>query len=574
MPNTYNYVNTQGGMSTVQADSPEQALSSAQNRMADSGVQLVQPTVGGTGTSSPNPTGTPTAGTTGSTPPTGTGTPLPTGNPTAPQTPNANSYLSQVQALSQMSPAETNAQQQLNQLQANTTQGQFNVSQQPIAQGFISGQQAAMQNQANIAQLPLQNQLALAQQQRQMALTAAQTGLQATMPTSLGYGASLVNPISGTTVNGGIFGNTPGSQSSGNTGISPQTGLQPNASTADILGYLAQHGINANRYDAPGYINAIQNGATAQDIISGQAGVAGQRSAAQSGSGYGLNPLTGQYEQRAGGTVGGSPSITGGILGSQNNNTSTGVGSYHAGQLTSLLQSQGKTADNSTLQNLWSQYGNGGAYSNDVTHNSQIYNAMNGGHNQQSNSPATLPPPTTYAQKAFAQDFTSGGLSDKINAQNTAIGHLTAAYDLAQQMNNWSLQPGNAGKNWLATTEGKAAVDNYKLAHGMSSSELASAYGQGTGGERDAMSVLGNSNASPAQIKGFVQTSGALLSSKILSNIQQFKTAYGQNSPFNLSWFISPQNQQSLAGIGIQIHQSGNNVGAYQRQSDGSYKQI
>ena len=44
MPNTYNYVNTQGGMSTVQADTAEQALSNATNRMSDSGVQLVTPT--------------------------------------------------------------------------------------------------------------------------------------------------------------------------------------------------------------------------------------------------------------------------------------------------------------------------------------------------------------------------------------------------------------------------------------------------------------------------------------------------------------------------------------------------
>lgn len=126
-------------------------------------------------------------------------------NPTTPPQ-SSNPYLNQVQALSQMSPAETNAQQQLNQLQQNATQGQFNVSQQPIAQGFISGQQAAMQTQANIAQQPLQNQLALAQQQRQMALDAAKTGLtysqwQAEMskPVFGGYGTSgyQLNPQTG-----------------------------------------------------------------------------------------------------------------------------------------------------------------------------------------------------------------------------------------------------------------------------------------------------------------------------------------------------------------------------------------
>lgn len=113
---------------------------------------------------------------------------------------SSNPYLNQVQALSQLSPAEVDAQTQLNTLNSNATQGQFNVSQQPIAQGFISGQQAAMQTQANIAQQPLQQKLALAQAQRQAALDSAKTALQYQSPVSLGVGTNLVNPLTGDTV--------------------------------------------------------------------------------------------------------------------------------------------------------------------------------------------------------------------------------------------------------------------------------------------------------------------------------------------------------------------------------------
>lgn len=481
----------------------------------------------------------------------------------APQ--STNPYLNQVQALSQLSPAEVDAQTQLNILQSNATQGQFNVSQQPIAQGFISGQQSAMQTQANIAQQPLQLKLALAQAQRQAALDAAKTGLSATMPTNLPYGASLVNPITGATVNGGIFGSG-ATGTSGAVGINPATGLQTGASTTDILGYLSKSGINPTRYDMPGLINAVQNGATAQDIISGKVNVAAQTSAGTSGAAYKLNPLTGQYEQPNPSKS--NPISTPALLGGFANvqavkafQTAHGlVADGIVGPKTrAAMSATGMTVPPNSSSNSSSGGSSAGSASGGQT---------------SSNTPATLPTPTTYAQKAFATDFTSGGLSDKINAQNTAVGHLTAAYDLAQKMQNWSLQPGNAGKNWLATTEGKAAVDNYKLAHQFSSSEADAAYGIGSAGERDVTSALGSANSSPEQLKGFVQTSGALLSSKILSNIQQYKTAYGANAPINLDWFIAPQNRAQLSQIGIQIHQDGNSVGAYQQQADGSYKQI
>lgn len=65
------------------------------------------------------------------------------------------------------------AQKALDDQQASARQGQFNVSQQPIAQQFISGQQAAMQTQADLNEIPLQQKLANAQAKRQAALDAS-----------------------------------------------------------------------------------------------------------------------------------------------------------------------------------------------------------------------------------------------------------------------------------------------------------------------------------------------------------------------------------------------------------------
>ena len=56
----------------------------------------------------------------------------------------------------------------------------------------------------------------------------------------------------------------------------------------------------------------------------------------------------------------------------------TASSGYKAGQLTTLLQSQGKTADNATLQSLWQQYGDGTPYNNDTAHNSIIYSKLGG----------------------------------------------------------------------------------------------------------------------------------------------------------------------------------------------------
>lgn len=501
---------------------------------------------GTTQTPAPNPTGTVSGS-------------LPTTPPSSSNSYN-NPYLAQVQSLSQLSPGEVSAQQQLNDLQTSYKQGTTQNNGVLAPMSAISGDQQLIDQSYNTNQQTLQNKLALAQQQRQSALNAAQAGLEYTKPTSLSYGASLVNPATGATVNGGIFGGGNTQTTNPSTGINPGTGLPTGASTSDILGYLSSNGIDPSRYDMPGLINAIQNGATAQDIISGRAGAASTKAGAVANatvkSQKQFNPISGQAEYF-------TPTVGNGNSGVSSNN----LGGFSSSQAVKTFQTaNGLTPDGIVGPKTLAAMQKAGIPTpgSDV-----LQNQVN-----QVSSPDQLPTPKTYAQKSFQQDFTSGGLADTINAQNTAIGHLTAAFDLSKQMENWALQPGNVGKNFLASAVGKAAVDNYNLAHTLSSSELSKAYGNDTGGERSLTAALGSSNSSPEQLKGFVQTSAALLSSKILSNVQQYKTAYGQSSPINLNWFISPQNQQALAQVGIIMKTAGNDVGAYQVQPDGSAKKI
>jgi len=99
--------------------------------------------------------------------------------PTAPTTStDIESYKAQVAAAQNLSTDEINAQKAIDTNAAAERQGEFNVGQQPVAQGFISGQQSAIQTQNDLTKIPLQQQLALAQAKRQASLDAAKTSLE------------------------------------------------------------------------------------------------------------------------------------------------------------------------------------------------------------------------------------------------------------------------------------------------------------------------------------------------------------------------------------------------------------
>lgn len=187
--------------------------------------------------------------------------------------------LAAYQASVGMSPAEIQATQQLNDLNSELGATNANIESQSIPIEGIVGQQKAAQDRVTALETPIESQLTLAQAQRQAEQQAAQfqvtaaqnqiAGYQAlNKPVAVDYGGSLVNPQSGAVVSPAFGG------ASGGSGINPSTGLAPNASAADILGYLTTNGIDSSKYNVPGLLAAIQNGATADDIISGRANVA------------------------------------------------------------------------------------------------------------------------------------------------------------------------------------------------------------------------------------------------------------------------------------------------------------
>ena len=87
-------------------------------------------------------------------------------------------YEAQYKALIGQSPEELAAQKAIDDRENRSTQGQLNVEQQPIADSFISGQQAAIAKQATFDKIPLQQQLANAQAKRQAALDSVKFSLE------------------------------------------------------------------------------------------------------------------------------------------------------------------------------------------------------------------------------------------------------------------------------------------------------------------------------------------------------------------------------------------------------------
>lgn len=236
-------------------------------------------------------------------------TPPPATAPTATTPPAATAgdqYLQSYLESLKPSQAEQDYQKQLDALtskeagiNASKDLGIQGVGEQPIATPFITGQQAAITNRAatqvgalSAEAVPLQQQLSRAQALRQSSMDVTKALLEANKPVSLAYGAQLTNPLTGATVNPGLFGG-----STGGSGVNPVTGLNPTATSADILGYLAQNGVQTTRYNIAGLVNAVQNGATAQDIISGKVNVASQTAAGTSGATYKQGAIPGTYVQ-------------------------------------------------------------------------------------------------------------------------------------------------------------------------------------------------------------------------------------------------------------------------------------
>lgn len=234
--------------------------------------------------------------------------------------------------------------------------GIANVNEQPIAQSFLSGQSVALQNQAaakmgalSAQAVPLQSQLASQQARLQSAVDVSKAALdyqqnqqQLNKPITVSYGGSVYDPKTG------------------------QMAATNNPSSDPLISQAIQNGQLTpdmlTRYGASSVLSTLQSNPNF-NFITGQASKAGTVAAATSGSTYKAGAIPGTYTQP-------NPVST---------QSSSAGGGYQAGQLTKLLQGQGKPTDDASLAALYKQTGGQGTYTNDTAHNSQIYSALGGG---------------------------------------------------------------------------------------------------------------------------------------------------------------------------------------------------
>lgn len=108
-------------------------------------------------------------------------------------------------------------------------------------------------------------------------------------------------------------------------------------------------------------------------------------------------------------------------IGGGSKSNGSGGTSYKAGQLTQLLQSQGKQTDDATLSALWKQVGGQGNYVNDTTHNSQIYSSLTG---QAGNGNI----PTLTGKPLNDTQSTTLGYAQRLNDANTTISELGSQF--------------------------------------------------------------------------------------------------------------------------------------------------
>lgn len=164
-----------------------------------------------------------------------------------------------------------------------------------------------------------------------------------------------------------------------------------------------------------------------------------------------------------------------------------------------------------------------------------------------------IPTPKTKTQVSFVNDLSSGTLAKSKTALNTAIGHLFEADQLYPALGNGESTLANMTRNALNKLMGNSAASNYETAQTLASNELAAAYGGDSQADRAKLAQFGGAAQSPSQHKGYIETSTALLSSKLGAIAEQYKGAFGTYPP-SLDVLVSPLNQVKLSQTGVNLN--------------------
>lgn len=129
--------------------------------------------------------------------------------------------------------------------------------------------------------------------------------------------------------------------------------------------------------------------------------------------------------------------------------------------------------------------------------------------------------------------FTAGNDGRNIGALNTASVHLDQLGDAAAALDNGSITPGNALKNYLSKTFGDSAPTNFEALKAAVAGELANALkGQATDSEIANISKNVLAAGSPKQLKGFIETNLHTLGAKL----NTYQERYRQQIPDDNVW--------------------------------------
>lgn len=135
------------------------------------------------------------------------------------------------------------------------------------------------------------------------------------------------------------------------------------------------------------------------------------------------------------------------------------------------------------------------------------------------------------AKNAMVRAYTTGPASRQINAAVTGVNHAQALLQAGDALNNGDLPLLNRIANVYKLQTGKSAPAVYNSIVQALAPELARAYGQNTGEERQALMNGLSADASPAQRKGVIFARAQLLRSSLQPLADQWDaTVHGQGT--------------------------------------------
>lgn len=161
------------------------------------------------------------------------------------------------------------------------------------------------------------------------------------------------------------------------------------------------------------------------------------------------------------------------------------------------------------------------------------------------------------ARKKFLTDWRAGTTSQNIVALNTTLGHLGTLTDSVEELGNTNFKPLNKVKNWLYDVTGNPAIVGNKVTSGAVASEIAKVFKGGASPTEDEIQYWKDtldSKMSPAQFKEVIKKNAYLLSSRMKSQVNNYKRNMGEY-PSGDNSILFPEATNVLQRLGIDPNQ-------------------